>query len=343
MKFDEILNIHDKENRQTCMIKLSNLGDKLFGENNWEFIPLYESETNTTPSGKSYYITIGEVPLTSDCNKTEVNKAGYVYTVKDMYHEQSHVWINTKAWNDRANLNSVRSYKRTTNIVRREFVKSYFPSVYTNNYSDDPGEMDAERYGIRWALSYFDSDSIVTKSEAEEILYQFMMADDYIHSEMLDLYRDSLKTIYDVLDLFEERASMSAGPDCGKYEVTMDIDPIFRNNMEIDLHTTDMFLHDKKFKEYRKAFDQCNTSMQQDKVLEQAIVAMDPDAVKKAPPRLCEELLNCRRQMELDTLKPGIHAISPNRINYSAHDIEELELTEEDLATIPADNETMLI
>lgn len=339
MKFDEILNVYDKENQQACIVKLSNLGDKLFGKNNWEFIPLYESETNTPPSGKSYYVTIGEIPLTLDCNETEVNKAGYVYIVKDMYHEQSHAWINTKAWNDRANLNSVRSFKQTTNIVRREFVKSYFPSVYTNNYSNDPGEMDAERYGIRQTLSYFDSDPVVTKSEAEEILYQFMMADDYIHSEMLDPYRDSLKTIYDVLDLFEERARISAGPECDRYNVTMDIDPVFRNDPEIDLQATDMFLHDKRFKEYRKAFEQCETGMEQDKVLEQVILIMDPDAIKKAPPRLREELSDCRRQMELGTLKPGIHAISPNRIDYSVHDADNLELTEEDLAAIPTDKE----
>ena len=339
MKFDNIVNVNGKITNEKAISRLSKLGNKLFGNDKWDFINGYDSETSTLSSGKLQYVVIGKNALIDNCDETEFNKAGYVYTVKDMYHEQSHAWINTKAWNDRANLNSVKSFKRTTNIVRREFVKSYFPSVYTNNYSNDPGELDAERYGIRQTLSYFDSDPVVTKSEAEEILYQFMMVDDYIHSEMLDPYRDSLKTIYDVLDLFEERANMSAGPDCDRYDVTMDIDPVFRNDPEIDLQATDMFLHDKRFKEYRKAFEQCKTGMEQDKVLEQVILVMDPDAIKKAPLRLREELSDRRRQMELGTLKPGIHAVSPNRIDYSVHDTDNLELTEEDLAAIPTDKE----
>lgn len=339
MKFDDIVNIYGKTSKRKVGSKLSELGNKLFDNDKWDFINRYDSETITSNSGRSQYVVIGDRPLTNNCDETEYNRAGYVHVVKDMYHEQSHAWINTKAWNDRTNLNSVRSFKRTTNIVRREFVKLYFPSVYTNNYSNDPGEMDAERYAIRQTLSYFDSDPIITRSEAEEILYQFMIADDYIHSEILDPYRDSLKTIYDVLDLFEERANMSAGPDCDRYDVTMDIDPVFRNDPEIDLQATDMFLHDKRFKEYRKAFEQCKTGMEQDKVLEQVILVMDPDAIKKAPLRLREELSDCRRQMELGTLKPGIHAISPNRIDYSVHDVDNLELTEEDLAAIPTDKE----
>ena len=92
-------------------------------------------------------------------------------------------------------------------IIRREFIKGYFPSVYTNNYSNDPSEMDAERYGIRYTLAYFESDPIITKTEAEEILYQFAMSEDSIHSDIIDSYRDKLHNIYDILDLFDRRAT----------------------------------------------------------------------------------------------------------------------------------------
>ena len=343
MKLNEILTNYNKCDKQNIDIKLDALGNALFGKNKWFFTRSYNSETSTFKSGQLQYVAIGDRPLTDGCNSMEYNKAGYVHIVKDMYHEQSHVLMNTKAWNDRENLNSLKSYKRTTNIVRREFVKSYFPSVYTNNYSNDPSEMDAERYGIRQTLNYFNSDPVVTKSEAEKILYQFMMDENYIHSEIMDPHRDNLKTIYDVLNLFEERANISASSNCDKYNITMDIDPLFKDDPEIDLWATDIFLHDKRFKEYKKAFEKCKTGVEQDKILEQVILALNPNAIKKAPPRLYEELLNCRRQMELDTLKPGMHAVPPKRINYLMHDTNSLELTEKDLATIPIDSEDVTL
>lgn len=164
-----------------------------------------------------------------------------------------------------------------------------------------------------------------------------MMSEDCIHKEMLDPYRDKIKTIYDVLDLFEERMKTCANI---KYNVTMDINPRIKGDPEVDLTTTDKFLHDDAFKEYRNMLDICKTGAEQDMVLEQFLIAAYPDIIRKAPLRLREEMMECRKHMELDTWRPGLHPVYPKRLNLSvgqASEMGELQLTDDDLATISED------
>lgn len=332
MKFDNIINNHGKIEREVVDWNLRNLGNKLFGARDWKFIDGYDSETETSISGNSYYVTMGNRALYDNCTDLECNKAAYVLMIKDMYHEKQHVWQRTKAWNDNQQLNSVKNYRKTTDIVRREFIREYFPSAYYNNYSNDPSEMDAEKTGIRQALSYFESDPLVSKSEAEEILFQLMMSDDCVHKEIIDEHRDKLTSIYDVLTVFEEKADKAADV---KYAVTDMIIQQFRNETGIDFTITREFLYSKDYEEYRKSFDACATGVEQDKVLEQVILISQPDIVRKAPLRLRQELIDCRRQMELSSFKNGPHTVPPKKINYA---IENLELTSEDLASIPMDD-----
>lgn len=337
MKFEEILKTYGKIERETAELKLYVLGNTLFGSNKWKFTPGYDSETSTSDSGKQHYVKIAENALTDGCTDFEYNKAGYVLTVKHMYHESRHIRQHTKAWNNKADLNSIKSYKQTTDLVRREFLKKYFPSIYYNNYFNDPSEIDAVKSEIRDSLNHFEKDPLVDKSEAEDILYKFMMSEDCAYEETLKPYKDKLKNIYDVLQFFEDHAKICADE---KYSVTMDIDPIFKNDPDIDMSFTDRFLHDKEFNEYQRALKKCKTGIEQDKVLEQAVIFAYPDIIKKAPLRLRKELLDCKNQMELGTLRPGMHAIHPKHINYSIENLspsEEIELTEDDLATIPHD------
>ena len=332
MKFEDILTTHGKKNKYAVRTRLIKLGNGLYDKNNWSFNHLYDSETATSNKGDWYHVTIGDRALYDDCKDSECNKAAYVLTVKDMYHEAQHVWHRTRAWNDRQNLNSVKNYRKITDIVRREFVREYFPSAYYNNYSNDPSEMDAEKTGIRQALSYFESDPLVSKSEAEEILFQLMMSDDCVHKEIMDEHRDKLTSIYDVLTVFEEHAYKAAEI---KYPVTDILAQKFRNEMGMDFAVTREFLYSKDYEEYRKSFDACATGVEQDKVLEQVILISQPDIIRKAPLRLRQELIDCRRQMELSSFRNGPHTVLPKKINYA---IENLELTSEDLASIPMDD-----
>lgn len=336
MKFDDIINNHGKIERAAADWNLRTLSNGLFGTQNWKFVNKYDSETETSISGNAHYVTIGNKALCDDCTDLECNKAVYVLMIKDIYHEKQHVWQRTKAWNDKQNLNSIKDYRKITDIVRREFVREYFPSAYYNNYSNDPSEMDAEKVGIRQALSYFESDPLVSKSEAEDILFQCMLSEDCIHKELLDKHRDKLSSIYDVLTVLEEHADKSAKI---KYPVTEDIIPQFRSETGIDMSMTAEFLYGKDYKPYRKAFDACCTGVEQDKILEQVLLVMQSGIVRKAPLRLRQELIDCRRQMELSSFRTGPHAVPPKKINYS---IENLELTDKDLAAIPIDDELKL-
>ena len=329
MTFDKITDLYGKITRRQAILRLSHLSDNVFKPNNWKFANQYDSETETSISGNSYYVTVGDKALYDNCTNSECNKAAYVLMIKDMYHEKQHVWQRTKAWNDNQQLNSVKNYRKITDIVRREFVREYFPSAYYNNYSNDPSEMDAEKTGIRQALSYFESDPLVSKSEAEEILFQLMMSDDCVHKEIMDEHRDKLTSIYDVLTVFEEHADEAAEI---KYPVTDILAQRFRNETGIDFTITREFLYSKDYEEYRKSFNACTTGIEQDKVLEQVILVMQPNIVRKAPLRLRQELIDCRRQMELSSFRNGPHTVPPKKINYA---IENLELTSEDLASIP--------
>lgn len=337
MNFDEILANHGKESSLIINMNLSNLNNCLFGRNKWKFAYDYNSETNASVSGKHYEVIIGNRALSDNCDDFEYNKAAYVLIVKDIYHEQRHVWQYTKAWNDESNLNSVKSYRQTTNMIRRKFVGDYFPSSYYNNYSNDPSEMDAEKYGIKMALIYFKSDPIVSEQDAKNILYQLMMSDDCVHKEMLDSYKDRLNSIYDVLDVFEERMDTAT---IIKYPITDRIVSRFEEDVsDKDLSLTYAFQYSEDFEEYRKVFNKCNTGIEQDKVMEQVILFADRNNIIKAPLRLRDELIECRRQMKLGTPGTGPHAISPKRINYS---IQSIELTDEDVATIPMDDDIKL-
>ena len=164
------------------------------------------------------------------------------------------------------------------------------------------------------------------------------MSEDSIHSDIIDSYRDKLHNIYDILDLFDRRAKTVAEI---KYPVTEDI-PVLFEDPDMNMSLTHEFLYSDSLKEYRKAFAVCSTGIEQDKILEQVILVSQPGVIRKAPLRLRIELLDCQNQMELSSLRPGPHAISPKKINYSVQPSEELELTDEDLASIPIDDSIYL-
>lgn len=91
MKFDNIINNHGKIEREVVDWNLRNLGNKLFGARDWKFIDGYDSETETSISGNSYYVTMGNRALYDNCTDLECNKAAYVLMIKDMCHEKQHV------------------------------------------------------------------------------------------------------------------------------------------------------------------------------------------------------------------------------------------------------------
>lgn len=343
MIFNDILNIHGTVSGKYVLDRVFDLGNKLYGKQNWKFNHSYDSETKTSVSDDKYRVSVGEKALYDGCNESECNKAAYVLLIKDIYHEHRHVWQYTKAWNDKAGLNSVKSYRQTTDMVRRKFVSDYFPSSYYNNYSNDPSEMDAEWYGIKMTLTYFKSDPMISRQEAEEILYQLMMSDDCVHREIFNVCGNKPGSIYGILNIFEERTKTVASVI---YPLTDKIISWFDKDVSDEsLSMTRDFLYSRDFKEYREAFNKCKTGIEQDKVLEQVILSMDNKSIRKSPLRLREELINCRRQMELDTPGTGPHAISPKHINYSicsTPDMENMELTEEDIAAIPT-NDNMTI
>lgn len=80
------------------------------------------TDGGTFAYGDTYYVYMAKGALSDGCTKSEYNKAAYVLEVKDMFHENEHIWQYTKAWNDKQNMNVIKSYRRITDTVRRMFI-----------------------------------------------------------------------------------------------------------------------------------------------------------------------------------------------------------------------------
>lgn len=101
-------------------------GLRLDGEGCQFWVPLCDGRRRygrgTFAYGDTYYVYMAKGALSDGCTKSEYNKAAYVLEVKDMFHENEHIWQYTKAWNDKQNMNVIKSYRRITDTVRRMFI-----------------------------------------------------------------------------------------------------------------------------------------------------------------------------------------------------------------------------
>lgn len=337
MKFDEILNKYGKNERLPIYNRLILLGNRLLGKNKWEFDNTYDSETITLPISREYSVKIGENNLTDGCDNDEYNLAGYVQTVLHMFHEERHVQQFIREWNTTSEIKSIKNISRTTDIIRREFISIYFPSLYENIYSDNPSEIDAELYAVRSALGYFRSDPIISEQKAEEALFDLVTSDDYVHKKLLDRYE--LRTVDDVISALDTCCDDAINHT---YNIVSEKSAVSVNSIDTDTDITDRFLTDPKFRLYRREFYRCENGIQQDKILEQVILFEYgyPD-VAKTVPRLREELRNCDRQMGSYMFKPKTHPIPHKMIKYAkngSYGTDESASFTEGVAAIPTEN-----
>lgn len=316
MKYNEILREHGQVRYGRTIRKVSNLADTVFGKNQWEFTKEYDSNTKADITGIYGGTKIGDLMFSEGCKQNKGNKAGYVYMVKDIFHEARHIQRYVTEWNTLPDGN-----KLSEDIIRRKLISFPYPSTYTNNYTNDPGEMDAEVYAIEKSLEYFESDLLVDKEEARTILFELMMSEDYCHNSIFEEH--SPRSIDDILEILKERRETVADI---LYEVTDQIEPGFEDCVNPKTDLTKKFLYSDKFKDYRKASDACTTGTQRDKVLEQTLLSMIPDIaqyVKRLEPELLERKAQMQDKMRAHYM--GLaedEAVYPDEIENAEHDKE---------------------
>lgn len=309
MTCENMLDMSPKIINQNVIRSITLLGQSLF-QDGWQFVSGSLSSSVTNEQSGEWDVKIGQDWMKHNCNINEINQIGYIITIQHMYHEHRHIQQNIKEWNDSAYMNSIKSVNRMTDIIRRNFIKSFYPSAYTHNYVKDPSELDTEVYGLKKTIDYFRSDALVTQDVAKETLFQLMMSDDYGYKETMCRY--GVTSADDMLEAFMRIRDRTVYE---RYPVTLEKSPLdeiagpFPNDM------TEEFLTSGRYRTHREELKKYTTGKQQDKLLEQTVVMKYPD-IGDLVPRLRTELNNCREQMQSRILVPRHHAVPVSRINY---------------------------
>lgn len=338
MKLENILKMHGNAFKTPILNNVNKLAASLF-DKDWEYTNNFSSGIIPIIHNEQYHTQIARNYLTYDCKPIEYNRAGYVITVQHMFHEYQHIQQVTKEWNTASDMESVANVRRVTDIVRRSFIKDYYGSSYTHNYAKDPGEMDAELYGIQQSIRYFEHDDIISQNEAKETLFQLMMSEDYGHKLELDKY--NIKSMDDLISAFIDLRNTVVHDI---YPITLESSLLFDTVILTDKDITEKFLTDSKYQTHRDEVNRCTDGRKLDKLLEQTIVLEYPDVIERVP-RLRKELAECKKQMESRIFIPKYYAIPVSKINYAGLigqiSNSEVCLTDEDLSGIPFDKENI--
>lgn len=254
MNCKNILKSHGKLLEKDALDSLEILGRSLFGEK-WDYVDSVSSSTTVENSNNQYAVDIAQNWLIYNCDENECNRAGYVLTVQHMYHEYQHVQQYTKEQNAIIDINSIKSINRMTDIVRRNFIRNFYNSAYTHNYANDPAELDAEVYGLKQTIEYFKSDPLITQNKAKEVLFQFMMSEDYGHKAELNKY--SIKSIDDMMKAFIDLRDTAVHKP---YPITLEISPLAGNYTASEYDMTSEFLMSYRYRTHGKNYKNVPTA-----------------------------------------------------------------------------------
>lgn len=300
-ELDRITKAYRKIPESIASDKLGRLAMTLFGTR-WMAVDGYSSMTdisNVMNPKTGIDVYIGRDWLFDECSPGQVNLVGCIITVQQMYHEKRHIQHYTNEWNKRFVNRLASENDVITDIVRRNFIRDFFVSAYTHNYENDPGEIDAEIYGIEKTIEYFQTNAlfsrIVAQDEVKSILYDVMMSDSYGHKEQLKGYRtDSPDEMLESFRNFRNTAVHTP------YPITLDRPPLISMTaIKPSQHDmTKQFLNQDRYASYKAELKNCDDGRLMDKFLEQVVLMGHPDAIRYAP-RLQNELKACRRQMDV--------------------------------------------
>lgn len=279
MLLEDVIKKHGKCDAAEPWDRLKKLGDSLFGSDNWKYVGGSTHKSGFAENNEWLLHGGGDRPpdrininahcMGDGCSPEEMNRAGYVESVFVMFHEHQHIMQHAALHTD--------ADDGLTDIVRRQFVTTFFRSAYEDNYTMDPSEADANLHGLKNALEWFKDDPVIGHAEASEILYEHMTADDHcIYQAWLNNYEP--KNIQDVVAAFDDMQEKSVDM---KYR----LNPEVGSEREYDLTPV-------LFQDYRYvlcAFNEGATGREQDLILEDLIMAKHPGVIERAE-RLRDEL-----------------------------------------------------
>lgn len=290
-----ILDKYGKVPQKPVFDRLKALNRSLFGRE-LKFKDGFSSKSITDPRTGEYDVEIADGWLLYGCPEGYVNLAGYVITVQHMYHEYRHVQHYTNEWNRIPAKEMTIEDDMMADIVRRNLIRDFVLSAYAWNYENDPGEIDAELYGIEHAIRYFKHDSVISSKApgtAESILYEIIASDSYGHKQQLEPYGiNDMDGLLSALENIRSTAIHVPYPVTTEKPPALDMDSLKPSPYDI----TETFLTSDRYMKHRKSVDECSDGKIIDKILEQAIILEHPEVVHQVP-RLQDELKGCQKQL----------------------------------------------
>lgn len=324
MHFVNVLTTNGVGERYIIDNKLNILGNSLF-RNDWAYIDDVSSLTKVIVPHERCRVSIGNKHLYYGCEHDKANKAGYVLAVEHMYHEYRHVQQFTTEQKIVHDRDLTSSDKRMTDIIRRRFVMNQYQTIYSHTYKTDPSEMDAETYAVRNTILYFSDNPIITRQEAENIIFDFMMSEEYGHKEELEPY--NVTKIDDIMAAFIDLRNKavhipySISPEPASLFLKMS--GLKSEDIEgYGFGLTDAFLNDPYYKHYRKIFNASEDGRDQDKILEQTIIMEYPELIASIP-RLEKELEECKQQLDSRSFMQRTRNMPVKIVSYANPEIND--------------------
>lgn len=272
----------------------------------------FNGSTNWKGNQIEIHIGIGMAEL--GCPIYQYTKAGYVFAIHEIFHENRHAQQYAMAWCDKQFINDRNNPEENEimkNLLRRQLIMPFFNTAYTTNYKNDPSEMDAEYYALKRDLEYFknDKDPFVSEKEALQILFEVMASIDYGHYEKFE--DKSVRDIQDIIEIFgsERASSVHVG-------YTVSKSPNFLQGLfppsEYDLT---LKMYEPENKPFLDVINAEQDGMIQDKLLEQPIMTYYPDTINLYP-SLYWELRQCSHDLDEIRTKSDKKWVEPDKMHY---------------------------
>ena len=216
-----------------------------------------------------YTITIGlqELFKTEYMPKNEVSEDNFIICTEKIFHEMRHYEQYSSLFQQK------NPEKWISDTARRAFTTRFFPSYYLNNYFNMAIEADAEEFGFKNTVEYFNTHFLDENDkpifDAKSILYDYYKNEKYWYLPLTP-ERKSYDDMIAKLHLRKTNLSRQ------KQDYLPIIYDKSKPNNVRDYALSEYFANDTSMKNYREAFANAENGIERDKILMQTVLHENP-------------------------------------------------------------------
>lgn len=313
------------------------LGNRLFCLGKWKCVAGKKNEIQFY-SPNEYIVHINNDQLLTNVEDPSVfNEAGYILVTSFFFHEYRHYHQHTdwtmpdKMKTDAPNIlivgkDFIEDYSFQKAVARRNVAVDHVLSVYTWNYKNDPRELDAEEYRMRYCLKYFETveNPLVDLDTVRQVLFDYATSTDYIHYDRI--VKHFPKNINDVIEALheEKKAAFKERCDISTEEC---LDDRLRNIKPKEYDITEKLMRDPKYQDHWNAIEKARTGIQMDKIINQVAI-MEHPAVMGIKTRIRHELNVTENAIRFARTKTNPYPVIPfhKMISYDIPETDTLDM-----------------